>query len=405
MNKWYKVALFNLVVLAFLGFVLRYKINFPLDFIEQKKLLHAHSHFAFGGWISFLLQLLIISSFSKRSAPSSAGWNKFFLVSTGVNYAMIFSFALQGYSPLSIVLSTVSLLLSYYFIYKIYGEVKDNIMDVSSRFIMTALFFLALSSLGPYALAYMIATKNLDPYHYHNALYFFLHFQYNGWFTFAVLGFLFKKVENIKGYKLSFGKGFFYTMVFSIVPAYFLTTLWHKMPQWVVVNNVVAAVFQLIAIGLFVLLIKKSLKNIFRGLPALSRMLYWLSITAFLLKAILQCVSAHPQVGHIAFTYRPIIVGYLHLVFLVFVSFYLLGMLAEAAIIPVNKVMARGGLLLFTLTVLVNEVLLGVQGVGSLMGNYFPSSNTALFINTIFITIAATFIFLSATSKSRLQQF
>jgi len=71
MKNWYRLALFNLIVLTLLGLILRYKINFPLDFLEQKNLLHAHSHFAFNGWVSFLLQVLILDHFSNcfKDAP------------------------------------------------------------------------------------------------------------------------------------------------------------------------------------------------------------------------------------------------------------------------------------------------------------------------------------------------
>lgn len=77
MLKWYRVALFNLVVLAFLGIVLRYKIIFNLSFVEQKNVLHAHSHFAFNGWISFLLQALILHQFTTGYANEPRFWNRF----------------------------------------------------------------------------------------------------------------------------------------------------------------------------------------------------------------------------------------------------------------------------------------------------------------------------------------
>ena len=120
MIKWYRVALFNLVLLAFLGLVLRYKIIFSLSFIEQKNLLHAHSHFAFTGWISFLLQALILHQFTSGYKIETKFWDRFFVASSIVNYAMIVSFAWVGYAGISIVLSTAALWLSYIFVYKIY---------------------------------------------------------------------------------------------------------------------------------------------------------------------------------------------------------------------------------------------------------------------------------------------
>src|SRR5215210_398988 len=188
MKKWYTVALFNLVVLALLGLTLRYKINFPLPIFHQENLLHAHSHFAFNGWIGFMLQLLILDEFADHYENAKRFWDRFFIASTLVNYAMIISFAWVGYAGVSIVLSTIALWLSYVFAYKMYKTLSSvENKKISIKFIKGSLFFLMLSSLGPYALAILIATKTGDAYSSHNALYFFLHFQYNGWFTFAVL--------------------------------------------------------------------------------------------------------------------------------------------------------------------------------------------------------------------------
>ncbi|MCG7859310.1 hypothetical protein MD537_20200, partial [Flavihumibacter sediminis] len=59
-NKWIRLALFNLLLVALAGLVLRLKILLPLPWIHHKHLLHAHSHFAFAGWISLFLMGAII---------------------------------------------------------------------------------------------------------------------------------------------------------------------------------------------------------------------------------------------------------------------------------------------------------------------------------------------------------
>ena len=76
-KKWFRLVLFNLCVLAFAGFLLRYKINFPLPAIQQANLLHAHSHFAFSGWIGFVLYIIIINQFSNAYNLRSQYWNNF----------------------------------------------------------------------------------------------------------------------------------------------------------------------------------------------------------------------------------------------------------------------------------------------------------------------------------------
>ncbi len=141
MKKWYQVELFNLVVLALLGVMLRYKIIFELPFIEQKNLLRAHSHFAFNRWVGFLLQVLIVDEFTDEYGRSIKSWNRFFIASTIVNYAMIISFVMVGYAGISIVFSTIAMWLSYAFAYKMYKALLlKGRRTTSTRFINAALF-------------------------------------------------------------------------------------------------------------------------------------------------------------------------------------------------------------------------------------------------------------------------
>lgn len=397
MKRWYQVALFNVFILACIGFVLRYKINFPLEFVEQKKLLHAHSHFAFNGWISFLLQLIIVDNFTGSYRKSQKFWDRFFIVSTIVNYGMIFSFGAQGYSPLSIVLSTSALILSYIFCYKVYRSVGGaGKTYISTRFILTALFFLVLSSLGPYALSYIMASKNIHQYYYHNALYFFLHFQYNGWFTFAILGFLMRKLEQSKQYNYKHARIVFVLLAITCIPAYMLTTLWHHTPLVVTIINVITAALQLVALYYVLVLLYKNMQSIYLSMPVLCKWLYSIAIASFILKTLLQCFSAHPVLGQLAFGFRPIIIGYLHLIFLLFVSVYMISMLAEQGVLALSLKLTQAGLIVFTAAVIINEVLLAIQGFASINYVYTPVVNILLFANTIIIMAGGLLLFLAA---------
>ena len=68
MSDWLKhkglhISIFNLTIVAFLGVLMRYKIGFEFPFFDQKNIQHAHSHFAFTGWITrtlFVLMLLFL---------------------------------------------------------------------------------------------------------------------------------------------------------------------------------------------------------------------------------------------------------------------------------------------------------------------------------------------------------
>ncbi len=404
MKKWYTLALFNLVVVTLLGLVLRYKINFDLPFIEQKNVLHAHSHFAFNGWLSFVLQLFLVEYFAENYKADKKFWDRFLLVSTVINYGMIITFSWKGYAPVSIVLSTLALWLSYVFAYKMFKSLSKANSSTSNNFIKAALFFLVLSSLGPYALAVLAITKSAHQFWYHNSLYFFLHFQYNGWFTFAIMGLLFKRLERIAAFNNFQAKKFFTILAITCVPSFLLSALFVEKPQVINIINVMTVFAQAISLLYLWKLLRNNYKDIFSQLPGPAKWLYALSILAFALKVILQLFSAHPQAAQVAFGFRPIIIGYLHLVFLVFASLFLLGLMIENQIINCTDTLAKNSVALFTIGVIFNEILLAIQGFASILFIYLPMTNLLLFINTFTMFFGAALLFRSALKTNRMEQ-
>ncbi|MDR2272533.1 MAG: hypothetical protein LBF27_16620, partial [Sphingobacterium sp.] len=51
-RKWIVITLFNLLIVGVFGLIMRLKFLFPIPWIDQKNLMHAHSHFAFSAWVS-----------------------------------------------------------------------------------------------------------------------------------------------------------------------------------------------------------------------------------------------------------------------------------------------------------------------------------------------------------------
>src|SRR5687768_17539087 len=64
-NNWKLLSLMNLALVASAGVLLRAKILFPITWIDHKFLLHAHSHFAFSGWLGQILSVLMIQLISR----------------------------------------------------------------------------------------------------------------------------------------------------------------------------------------------------------------------------------------------------------------------------------------------------------------------------------------------------
>jgi hypothetical protein len=305
---------------------------------------------------------------------------------------------------MSIALSTFALWLSYVFAYKIYKAIPDNKEKaVSIKFTKASLFFLVLSSLGPYALAIIMAVKSSHQYWYHNALYFFLHFQYNGWFTFAVLAFLLKKLEKSIVYNYKQAKTFFLLLAITCIPSYLFTSLWHHRPFSITIIIVITAILQTAALYFLWRLLYKNMKEIYTNLPAICRWLYSLAIGAFILKIILQFFVVQPELGQLAFAFRPIIIGYLHLIFLGFISMYLLAFLADKKIVSLNYRVTAAGLITFATGIIINEVLLAIQGIASIYYLFLPRLNLLLFANTFVLVAGAILLFRSALKTSEIK--
>ena len=67
---WIRISLFSLLVVAGIGCILRYKILYSLPWVDQKHLLHAHSHFAFSGWITQALMAFMVAHLGKQNGAN-----------------------------------------------------------------------------------------------------------------------------------------------------------------------------------------------------------------------------------------------------------------------------------------------------------------------------------------------
>src|SRR4030095_16425460 len=115
-SKWFRISIFNLLLVAFIGVILRYKIAFSLPFIDQKFLLYAHSHFAFSGWISQVLMTFIAGYIGRHSQKfSHTKYRNLLVANLATAYGMLLSFPFTGYAVVSIIFSTLSIFTSYAF--------------------------------------------------------------------------------------------------------------------------------------------------------------------------------------------------------------------------------------------------------------------------------------------------
>ena len=127
-QQWIRISIINLLIVSFVGVILRYKIAFALPIIDQKHLLHGHSHFAFAGWINQTIMVLIINAIAKQQNESLIKrFTPLLYINLITAYGMLISFAISGYTVYSIIFSTLSIINSYVFGILVWKEINNPI--------------------------------------------------------------------------------------------------------------------------------------------------------------------------------------------------------------------------------------------------------------------------------------
>ncbi|MFY8023848.1 MAG: hypothetical protein ACOVNO_00780, partial [Sediminibacterium sp.] len=244
-----------------------------------------------------------------------------------------------------------------------------------------ASIFYLLSLLANIWLIYMFVSGKKTQHTYLAATYWFLHFQYNGWFFFGCLGLFFNWLLT-KDLLTDFNQRTFWLFAASCFPAYGLSVLWLELPFWLYIIIVISALMQLVGV---IQLTKFALRKPIIVLIKQNKtvlMLFFISLGALLVKVFLQGGSTIPFVSKLAFGFRPIVIAYLHLVLLAFTALFLIGYiyLNEYFSFSKRNLLATK---LFALFVVSNEIVLGIQGIASLSYTVIP------FVNQILLIIAA----------------
>ena len=393
---WFRISVFNLMLVAFIGVLLRYKIAYALPIVHQKHLLHAHSHFAFTGWVTQILMVLLVARLYTGQQNPFKKYAPVLYANLIAAYGMLFTFPFQGYGLYSISFSTLSIFTAYAFAI-IYWRDMNRAKEKSpgDPWFKAALFFNIISSAGAFALAVMMATKTAHPDKYLAASYFFLHFQYNGWFFFACMGLLVHQIHTW-GMQVSDHQTIFWLFALSCIPAYFLSALWLPIPLWAYILVIVAVCFQLAGFTLLFRAVKQRFKQLKPIIGSLGKWLVGLSGVALTIKLLLQSGSTIPQLSKLAFGFRSIVIGYLHLILLGVITLFILGYIVINRYMRINK-MAVTGIIIFIAGIFLNELILFIQGVGAI--SYISVSYTNEMLLGAAILLFAGLLILSMSQR------
>ncbi|HEY1113605.1 MAG TPA: hypothetical protein VGE66_08580 [Chitinophagaceae bacterium] len=395
-NWWITLSLVNLAIVALLGLTLRSKILFPMRWIDHEHFINAHSHFAFGGWIT--LAFFTLFTYTLLPQPQQDNrWYQWMLWGVELtSVGMLLSLPFQGHGPVGTFFSTLFILFTYGYSWRF---VRD-LLAVGRRgpsFVLAlcAIACLVISSAGPFMLAYIMTSGTTDAILFKNTIYYYLHFQYNGFFTLSVFALFFASLYADQAHPAPApARRFANLLCASVVPSFFLTLLWYTQHPVILALALIG-----IALILGTLVYFFRLRTVVPLAAAfhtpVARALWLLVLVSFVVKSVLQMGTIFPDLGIAVFGFRPIIIGFLHLIFLGLTSFYILAHYIESGVFRIESPFARFSIWFFTAAVVIQETILMIQGIGLLLGTANPIYNwllwfiaVALFVGALLMVIA-----------------
>lgn len=396
-NIWAGVSILNLSIVAILGFTLRSKILFDLPWINYLNLLDAHLHFAFGAWITLALLLLLVQELLTGPTNNKYIYQYLFgailLSSFGtlLNIAFNFSYFYATF------FSAFFIAVTYFFSWVFLKDIAKAQVNKTVRLLsVCAIISLLLSSAGPIALTYLHSVGSVQPLYYQDALYIYLHLQYNGFFPLAVfaLGFykLYPRISK-KGQQRFYW--FSILLCLSVLPSLFLSFLWQGTSDLFRIIAMIGSGLIFLSVSWFIACALPFLQ-VYRNVRTSVRYIIFFSFASFVVKMFLQGMTIITPVGKAVFGDRPVIIGFLHLVFLGFISPFILAWYVHARTLDDKTKLTSYALLIFLFGALFNEITLMIQGLGAMFLKGSSLFSWVLWVISLTLMIGAILILVAA---------
>ncbi|WP_249356310.1 hypothetical protein [Maribacter sp. ACAM166] len=374
MKTHVKIAFTYFILAAGFGIVLRSIHSFEIP-INYKFIVHTHSHIALLGWAYVALTTLIQTLFFQSDVQNKK-YLKIFWFTEITLIGMLLTFPFQGYALFSIIFSTLFLFASYWFFWFFTKYIKQQFKQTNSyKCIKAALWFMVLSSIGPWTLGIIMSTLGAESIWYRLAIYFYLHFQYNGWMVLALFGLFLYLLEQYQIVldKKTFKK-FFWSINIGILLSFFLSTLFTHPPIILNILGAIGAILQLTAFGFLIKLTVRLIEK--QKIFFSSLQIGMLKSIAFIffIKMALQLLTALPYFANLSITYLDFTIGYLHWTFLGAITISLFFLLDYFRLLKIST----KGYYIYVFGFVLTEILIFYKGVAgwqgfSLFENYYDT--------------------------------
>ena len=372
-------AFLYFIITILLGLSLR--VSYIADvFFNIRHVTHSHSHIGLLGWIYTILSSLICQYFLRETDRKP--YFILFLCTQFCILGMLFSFPFGGYFLYSIIFSSLFIICTYWFSIfflkrsKKYSFIRFSISKsvdaehdkpLSLKFVHWGIYFLILSSIGIWLLPVAIVKAGKGSDWYNSALYFFLHFQYNGWFLAVLFGLLVGEIEHKSLLNSKRLKGALYNFVIGTIGSVTLSWVgFFNEPILYIIGNISG--FLLLA----------SIFELYRAYMQLEKPAFLMQMFLLLcmLKTIFMFLGSFPWIAEVVLPNREFVISYLHFTFLGVIGFGVLHFLEKNLHIH----FPYWSLSLYTTAFVGSEILITYKGIAILCELFVPDNYYLLLV-------------------------
>ena len=396
-KAWIICCFFNFLIACIFGLLMRFMYLFPLDFLNYRFLLHAHSHVAMLGWVYLIVYVLVVHFFIPKEKSQKPIYNHLFWLTEFSVIGMMIAFPIQGYALFSIVFSTIHILLSYVFCRLVW---KDCLRDKSpsQRLLSVSILFMVLSTFGVWCLGPAVSTLGKQSAFYQIAIQFFLHFQFNGWFILAILALFLKQFQN-KIDEVKFKK-FYVLIIISILLTVAFPVRWFVENDIFSYVNALGVLIQLGAFVYFYKMLQPQISHFKSTLDKTTKIVYGLALCSLFLKVGIQLLTLFPNLAEVSHQIRNFVIGFIHLTTLGITTGFLFGILLQNKMLSANSSSLKIGVKCFISGYILTEVLLFLQGLFFFFGEgSIPGYFQSIFIFSILLVLGLVLIITSIIKR------
>lgn len=347
-KKYINVTLILFLITSIFSLILRY-IPLSEGNIEwnYQYILQTHSHLAFLGWVYNCIFLLTVKQYPNLFQKTKIlNFDLLFIIFKICILFISVGLMIWGYKVLAITFLSLHSLFTIIFAVKFNRYADEN--KPGTYLLKLAFIMMGVSYVGTLLLGPLSAMGLKGSNYYYSAIYFYMHFQYNGFFLFAVIGLLlnFWKQININ---VLITKKQINLLLLSVILTYSISILFAKIHFIISIIAVLSSLFQIYIVLNIYLQNKDKFKLRFQDLQ--SKLIIYLVLLLFISKLIAQVVS--PLLPDSIASNRNIIIVFLHLNFLGIITPLLLYFID---VYFVKSVIFRNFILVYISAIILNEI-------------------------------------------------